>query len=55
MDHGIESPEARAQAGKPRAGKVTLKAYNKATNVIIEIHDDGGGMDPARLKRKALE
>jgi len=55
VDHGIELPEARAQAGKPRAGKVTLKAYNKATNVIIEIHDDGGGMDPARLKRKALE
>jgi len=55
VDHGIESPEARAQAGKPRSGKVTLKAYNKATNVIIEIHDDGAGMDPARLKQKALE
>ncbi len=55
VDHGIESPEARVQAGKPRAGKVTLKAYNQATNVIIEIHDDGGGMDPARLKQKALE
>lgn len=55
VDHGIESPEARVQAGKPRAGKVTLRAYNKATNVIIEIHDDGGGMDPVRLKQKALE
>jgi two-component system chemotaxis sensor kinase CheA len=54
-DHGIESPEARVQAGKPRAGKVTLKAYNKANNVVIEVHDDGHGMDPARLKRKALE
>ena len=55
VDHGIESPEARTRAGKPRSGKVTLKAYNKATNVIIEIHDDGGGMDPARLRRKAVE
>jgi two-component system chemotaxis sensor kinase CheA len=54
-DHGIESPEARMQADKPRAGKVTLKAYNKANNVVIEVHDDGHGMDPARLKAKALE
>ena len=54
-DHGIESPEARAQAGKPRAGKVTLKAYNKANNVVIEVQDDGHGMDTARLKQKALE
>jgi len=55
VDHGIELPDAREQAGKPRAGKVTLKAYNKATNVIIEIHDDGRGMDTVRLKKKALE
>ncbi len=54
-DHGIESPEVRAQAGKPRAGKVTLKACNKENNVVIEVHDDGRGMDPARLKQKALE
>ena len=54
-DHGIESPEIRVQADKPRAGKVTLKAYNKANNVVIEVHDDGRGMDPARLKKKALE
>ena len=54
-DHGIESPEVRAQAGKPRAGKVTLKAYNKENNVVIEINDDGAGMDPARLEAKALE
>ena len=54
-DHGIESPEIRVQAGKPRAGKVTLRAYNKANNVVIEVQDDGHGMDTARLKRKALE
>ena len=54
-DHGIESSEVRAQAGKPRAGKIMLKAYNKANNVVIEVHDDGHGMDPARLKKKAVE
>jgi len=54
-DHGIEAPDVRTQAGKPRAGKVTLKAYNKENNVVIEVHDDGRGMDPARLKQKALE
>ncbi len=54
-DHGVESPEVRAAAGKPRVGKVTLKAYNKENNVVIEIRDDGRGMDPARLKKKALE
>jgi two-component system chemotaxis sensor kinase CheA len=55
VDHGIELPDAREQAGKPRTGKVTLKAYNKATNVVIEVHDDGRGMDTARLKKKAVE
>ena len=54
-DHGIESPEIREKAGKPRVGKVTLKAYNKENNVVIEIHDDGRGMDRARLKQKAVE
>ena len=54
-DHGIESPEVRARAGKPPVGKVTLKAYNKENNVVIEVLDDGRGMDPARLKAKAVE
>jgi two-component system chemotaxis sensor kinase CheA len=54
-DHGIESPAVRAQAGKRNAGQITLKAYNKANNVVIEVRDDGHGMDPARLKKKALE
>jgi len=54
-DHGIEPPDVREQAGKPRTGKVTLKAYNQANNVVIEVVDDGRGMDPVRLKQKALE
>jgi two-component system chemotaxis sensor kinase CheA len=55
VDHGIEPPDVRAQAGKPRLGKVTLKAYGHANNVVIEVRDDGRGMDPARLKQKAVE
>ena len=54
-DHGVESPDVREQAGKPRTGKVTLKAYNQANNVVIEVVDNGRGMDPARLKQKAME
>jgi len=55
VDHGIELPAVRVQAGKPRTGKVTLRAYNKENNVVIEICDDGRGMDPVRLKQKAVE
>jgi two-component system chemotaxis sensor kinase CheA len=51
-DHGIELPDVRVQGDKPRVGKVTLKAYNKANNVVIEVHDDGRGMDPRGSKRK---
>jgi len=54
-DHGVESPDVREQAGKTRTGKVTLKAYNQANNVVIEVVDDGRGMDPTRLKQKAVE
>lgn len=54
-DHGVELPDVREQAGKTRTGKVTLKAYNQANNVVIEVIDDGRGMDPVRLKQKALE
>jgi two-component system chemotaxis sensor kinase CheA len=54
-DHGIESPEVRLRAGKPGPGKITLRAYNQENNVIIEVHDDGQGMDTTRLKQKALE
>ena len=55
VDHGIEAPEIRIQTNKPRSGKVTLKAYNRGNNVVLEVSDDGRGMDPERLKRKALD
>lgn len=54
-DHGIETPEQREAAGKPAAGTVVLKAYHQAGKVMIEIVDDGAGIDPDKLKTKALE
>ncbi len=54
-DHGVESPEIRTAAGKPTKGTVNLKAYNEGNQIVIEIKDDGAGMDPDFLKMKALE
>lgn len=54
-DHGIESPEVRAERGKSETGKITLKAYNEGNHIVIEIQDDGKGLDPEALKSKALE
>lgn len=55
VDHGVESPEKRAAAKKNPEGTVWLRAFHKAGKVCIEIQDDGGGIDPAKLKGKALE
>jgi two-component system chemotaxis sensor kinase CheA len=54
-DHGIESPEARARAGKPSQGILSLRAYHEGGQVNIEIGDDGAGIDVARVKQKAVE
>ncbi len=54
-DHGVESPEEREAAGKPRVGKVRLRAYHEGGQVNIDITDDGAGIDPERVKRKAVE
>ncbi|MEA3348698.1 MAG: chemotaxis protein CheW, partial [Pseudomonadota bacterium] len=54
-DHGIEIPETRIAAGKPRAGKIELKAYHEAGQVNIEISDDGNGLDAEKICNKALE
>jgi two-component system chemotaxis sensor kinase CheA len=54
-DHGIESTEERARLGKPETGKVELKAYNEGNSIVIEITDDGKGLDQEQLKSKALE
>ncbi len=55
VGHGVETPEARRLAGKDEVGKVWLKARNEKDNVIIEITDDGNGIDPESIKKKAIE
>lgn len=55
VDHGIESPEVREKAGKPRQGTVTLSAEQEGDHILLVIEDDGAGMDPEVLRRKAVE
>jgi len=55
IDHGIESPEDRAKAGKPAAAHVTLKAAHQAGSIVIHVSDDGRGLDRAKILRKARE
>ena len=52
-DHGIELPAERVRAGKPETGTITLNAYHEGGHIIIEISDDGRGLDTERIKRKA--
>lgn len=54
-DHGIESPAERERAGKSRKGKVILDAEQEGNNIVLRIIDDGKGMDPEKLKAKAME
>jgi two-component system, chemotaxis family, sensor kinase CheA len=55
VDHGIESPEVRTAGGKPAEGRLTLRAFHEGGQVIIEIADDGAGIDADRLRAKAVE
>ncbi|MGM0417096.1 MAG: chemotaxis protein CheW [Thermodesulfobacteriota bacterium] len=55
VDHGIESPDTRERAGKPRQGTINLKAYHEAGQVNIEIEDDGGGIDPDKISAAAIK
>ena len=54
-DHGIETPEERIAAGKPEAGTVLLKASNEGNLIIIDISDDGAGIDAEKVRQKAIE
>jgi two-component system chemotaxis sensor kinase CheA len=54
-DHGVEMPEVRVAKGKPAEGSVILRAYHEGGHVNIEISDDGGGLDPEKLKARALQ
>ncbi len=55
VDHGVESLEVRRAAGKTGDGTITLGAYQKGGNVVIEIRDDGGGLNLDRIRKKAVE
>ncbi|OAI05673.1 chemotaxis protein CheA [Methylomonas methanica] len=55
LDHGIEMPDVRLAAGKPETGTVTLEAYHRGGNIVIEVADDGKGLDKDKLRAKAIE
>ena len=54
-DHGLESAEVRAERGKPEVGSIFLNAYQDGNNVVIEVGDDGNGIDVEKVKAKAIE
>ncbi|MBQ8845912.1 MAG: chemotaxis protein CheA, partial [Lachnospiraceae bacterium] len=54
-DHGLESNEERIKAGKPEVGSIFLNAYQDGNNVVIEVRDDGKGVDVEKIKKKAVE
>ena len=54
-DHGLESAEIRAERGKPEVGSIYLDAYQDGNNVVIEVRDDGNGIDVEKVRNKAIE
>ena len=54
-DHGLESAEVRKERGKPEVGSIFLDAYQDGNNVVIEVRDDGNGIDTKAVKNKAIE
>ena len=54
-DHGLESAEVRKERGKPEVGSIFLDAYQDGNNVVIEVRDDGNGIDTEAVKSKAIE
>ncbi|MBL8950762.1 MAG: chemotaxis protein CheA [Myxococcaceae bacterium] len=54
IDHGIEAPDKRASKGKPRRGRIRLRAANSGNHVVIEVGDDGAGMDDDRIRDEAV-
>ncbi len=55
IDHGIEMPDVRIAAGKPETGTVELNAFHQSGNIVIEIKDDGAGLNKERIQQKAIE
>jgi two-component system chemotaxis sensor kinase CheA len=55
VSHGLESPAERVKAGKPATGKIRLDAYHQANQLIVEVSDDGRGVDAGKIKAKAIK
>lgn len=55
VDHGVQTPDERIKNGKPPQGTVNLRAYQKGSSILIEIEDDGEGLDPDKIRKKAIE
>ena len=55
IDHGLEDPEERVRSGKPAEGVVRISAYQEGNSIVIEVSDDGKGIDVARVRDKAVE
>ncbi len=55
VDHGIEKPDVRVSKGKPETGEVSLNAYHKGGNIVIEVIDDGAGLNKELIRKKAVE
>ncbi|MGI6036976.1 MAG: chemotaxis protein CheA [Limnochordia bacterium] len=55
IDHGLETPEERRAQGKPPQGQITLQAYQREGGIILEVIDDGRGIDPQKIRTKALD
>jgi two-component system chemotaxis sensor kinase CheA len=54
IDHGIEDPEEREKNGKPEEGKLILEAFQESNHIVIQVTDDGRGLDPEKIKKKAV-
>ena len=54
VDHGIEPPDVREQRGKPRAGTISLNAYHEGNQIIVEVSDDGGGIDLEKVRARGI-
>ncbi len=54
VDHGLETPDERRSAGKPEIGKIAMRAFHEGNQVVVEVTDDGRGIDPAAVKAKAI-
>jgi two-component system chemotaxis sensor kinase CheA len=55
VDHGLETKEERQRSGKPSTGRISMRAYHEGNQVVVEVSDDGRGIDPAVVKARAVE